>query len=296
VQRYACDRCGKSFSESQPLDGLRVDFKQACQVVHLLCEGMGIRAIERFMQLNRRTVLGILESAGEKCAALLDAKIRDVQCSTVQCDELYSFVFCKEFKNKLHLPDIGEQYTFLGIDRDSKLILSYHIGKREEGETDTFIADLRKRVKGEPQITTDGFRPYRSAIATTFGDGVHFAQQMKRYTNSGLLPKKVRLSLPVDRRCIGVKTYVRIGNPDVALISTSHVERTNLSVRLFNRRYTRMTLGFSKQIDNLKHSTALLIGYFNFCRIHGAHGQTPAQKAGITNHQWTIAELLESAI
>ncbi len=168
----------------------------------------------------------------------------------------------------------------------------YWIGKREEGETDAFIADLRKRVKGEPQITTDGFKAYPTAIANTFGNNVHFAQQVKRFTHKGTLPKKVRLAWPVDRRCLSVKTFIRIGNPDVELISTSHVERTNLSVRLFNRRYTRLTLGFSKVLDNLKHSTALLIGYFNFCRIHGAHGKTPAQAAGITDHAWTIEELL----
>jgi IS1 family transposase len=294
VQRYACDRCGKSFSESQPLDGLRVDFKQAAQVVHLLCEGMGIRSIERFTQLNRRTVLGILETAGEKCTALLDAKIHDVAVESIQCDEMYSFVFCKEANNKTQDEELGEQYTFLAVDRKSKLILSHFIGKRTPENTDVFIQDVRKRVKAGCQITTDGFRPYLPAVNAAFGKDVHFAQQTKVYTCDGTMPKRMRHLLR-PQGVLEVRTTIRTGNPDRALISTSHVERTNLSVRLFNRRYTRLTLGFSKQIDNLKHSTALLIGYFNFCRIHGAHGQTPAQAAGITNHAWTIEELLSSA-
>ncbi len=280
-----------------------MDFKQACQVVHLLCEGMGIRAIERFTQLNRRTVLGILETAGRKCADLLDDKIRDVQCSSVQCDELYSYVFCKENKNKLRLPDIGEQYTYLGVDRKSKLILGFHIGKREEGETDTFIEDLRKRVKGQPQITTDGFSAYNSAISTTFGKNANFAQQVKIFKESVFMTKKARKALPVDRRCIGVKNFIRIGNPDPDLISTSHVERTNLSVRMFQRRYARLCLGFSKRLENMKLSVALFVAHFNFCRINSAlkikatettkaKERTPAMAAGLTDHAWTVAELL----
>jgi transposase-like protein/IS1 family transposase len=299
VQRYQCLKCGKTMSESQPLDGLRVDFKQAAQVVHLLCEGMGIRSIERFTGLNRRTVLGILATAGRKCAALLDAKIHDVQCSSVQCDELYSFVFCRELQNKLHLPEIGEQYTFLGVDRESKLILSHYVGKREQDSTDVFIADLRKRVKGEPQITTDGFSCYQPAVENAFGENVHFAQQVKQYADGTLLTKlrrRLRRSMPREKRCVGVKTTIRIGNPDRALISTSHVERTNLSVRLFNRRYTRLTMGYSKTLENHQHALALFIFHFNFCRIHSAHGQTPAMAAKIENHQWTIEEFLTATI
>jgi IS1 family transposase len=286
-------------SEIQPLDTLRVDFNQACQVVHLLCEGMGIRAISRFTSLDQKTVLNILETAGRKCASLLDSKIRDVQCSTVQCDELYSFVFCREIQNKVHEIDKGEQYTFLGVDRDSKLILSHHIGKREQDSTDIFIADLRKRIKGEPQITVDGFPCYRHAIGNTFGNNVHFAQQVKKYADGMLLPKlrrRLLRSMPKEKRCVGVKTYIRTGNPDPALISTSHVERTNLSVRLFNRRYTRLTMGFSKTFENLKHSAALFVFHFNFCRVHSSHKQTPAMAAKIENHQWTIAEMLSATI
>jgi len=298
-QRYRCKTCGRTFSNIpatvRPLDSMRVEPQKAYQVVQMLCEGVGIRAIERLTGLNRRTVLGVLETAGRKCAVLLDAKIRDVQCSTVQCDELYSFVFCREIQNKLHEIDKGEQYTYLGVDRESKLILSHYIGKREETSTDTFIADLRQRVKGAPQITTDGFVSYRPAIKNTFGNNVHFAQQVKQFADEVFLSKSVRRSLPKERRCVGVKTFIRIGNPDPALISTSHVERTNLSVRLFTRRYTRLTMGFSKKFENHRHAVALFIAHFNFCRVHSAHKKTPAMAAGLTEKPWTIEEMLVNA-
>jgi IS1 family transposase len=205
-------------------------------------------------------------------------------------------VFCREIQNKLHLPDIGEQYTFLGVDRDSKLILSHYIGKRDEDSTGIFMEDLRKRIKGEPQITTDGFSCYRLAVNTAFGINVHYAQQVKQFADGMLMPKLRRRSLPREKRVVGIKTTNRIGNPDRALISTSHVERTNLSVRLFNRRYTRLTMGFSKTLENHRHALALFIFHFNFCRIHSAHKQTPAMAAKIENHQWTIEEFLTATI
>jgi len=151
--------------------------------------------------------------------------------------------------------------------------------------------DVRKRVKSGCQLTTDGFIPYLPAVNAAFGQDVHFAQQTKVYAQNFPMPKRLRHELK-PQGVMEVRTRIRTGNPDRALISTSHVERTNLSVRLFNRRYTRLTLGFSKVLENLKHSTALLIGFFNFCRVHSAHGMTPAQAAGITDHAWTIGELL----
>lgn len=294
VQRFQCLRCGKSFSDAQPLDGLRVDFKRACQVVQLLCEGVGIRATERLTGLNRRTVLRIMRNAGRKCAALLDAKIRNLPFESIQCDELYSFVHCKEPNNEQGRDDIGEQYTFLAVDRASKLILCFLIGKRVAGDADVFMDDLERRIRPGCQLTTDGYAPYQSAVESVFGNTLHFAQQTKVFSRALPMPKRLRHELKPQGVML-VKTEVRTGNPDPALISTSHVERTNLSIRLFNRRYTRLTLGFSKTLENLKLSTALLIGYFNFCRVNLAHGKTPAHAAGITDHTWTIEELLTGA-
>jgi transposase-like protein len=289
VQRYACDRCGKSFSESQPLDGLRVDFKRAAQVVHLLCEGMGIRAIERFTQLNRRTVLGILETAGEKCARLLDAKVRNVKTDEIQADEIHTFVGCKAANTTADDMERGDFFSYLAISRHSKLIISSLVGKRTGENTDLFLSDLRQRVNGTFQLTTDAAQIYCgwNGVRKAFGNSITYATETKYFG------KPVNF---VNRRLIGVKRIRRIGKPDMRVATTCHCERTNLSVRTFTRRFTRCTLGYSKKADNLKHAVAMFVAHFNFCRVHSANGLTPAHTAGLTDHTWTIEEMLESAI
>jgi IS1 family transposase/transposase-like protein len=296
VKRYRCVRCNKTFSEKQPLEGLRVDFQKACQVVHLLCEGMGIRAIERFTQLNRRTVLHILEYAGQKAMRFLDWQIRDMEFESVQCDEIFSFVLVKEFNNLEHNPEIGSQYTFLAVDRKSKLIVSHLIGKRTKESGQTFMADLRKRVKGRTQITTDGWMKYLACVYDNFGANVDFARQIKTYNDRHFGAYRDERRYSVAKGCSTVKTHIHIGNPNRDLISTSHVERTNLSVRIFQRRFTRLTLGYSKKLENLKYSVALFIAHFNFCRVHSAHKMTPAMACELTNHIWTIEEIMNVTI
>jgi transposase-like protein/IS1 family transposase len=292
VQRFKCLHCGKSFSEETPLDGLRVPMEKVTQTIHLLCEGMGIRAISRFTGLRQKTVLSILEMAGQKAAALLDRQIRDVEVESVQCDEIFSYVFCKEFNNKTHDPEIGTQYTFLAVDRKSKLVMSHLVGKRDREGAESFMADVRKRIKGRSQITTDGLHGYLSGVYNAFGVNVDYASQAKTYADRDFGAFRDERRYSVARGCTTVKTHVHIGWPNHDLISTSHVERMNLSVRLFNRRFTRLTLGYSKKLANLKHSVALFIAHFNFCRIHSAHKQTPAMDAELTNHVWTIEELI----
>jgi IS1 family transposase len=272
------------------LDDLRVSLDKAAQVVNLLAEGVGIRAAARLTSLNERTVLNVLRVAGEKCARLLDAKVRNIQCESVQADELWSFVFCKQ-ANALH-PDHGDAYTFLGIDRKSKLILSHYIGKRNYPNTLAFIQDLKTRVAGRFQLTSDQWQGYVRAIYYTFFGEIDYAQQQKDFAPMFTGSSNFTARRYSPGRCIGFNTMIHIGNPEPRLISTSHVERTNLSVRLFNRRFTRLTLGYSKTLLNLKYSVALLIAHFNFCRVHSAHGQTPAQAAGLTETKWTCEDLL----
>jgi len=170
------------------------------------------------------------------------------------------------------------------------LILSHYVGKRTGPSTDIFIADLRKRIKGRAQVTTDGLQTYVASMYDSFGGNVDFAQQSKTYFNYPINSPDHRRYSSYGVR--SVKTLVHIGCPDPARISTSHVERTNLSVRLFNRRFTRLTLGYSKKLQNLKYAVALFVAHFNFCRVHSAHKQTPAMAAGLTDHVWTIEELL----
>ena len=293
-QRYRCKYCGRTFSDipERPLDSLRIPFEKAAQVVHMIVEGVGVRAIERLAQVHRDTVLAVLEVAGQKCARLMDQRVRDVPFEAVEVDEMFCFVHCKEKQNTEHRRDIGEQYTYLGIDPQSKFIINFTVGKRDAVTTQTYIQDLKKRVKAPFQLTTDGFSAYQSEVYFTFQNQIHFAQLIKEYAcPEEYLIGQRRYSPP---ECIGVKTKIRCGNPSPDRISTSFVERTNLSVRLFNRRFTRLTLGYSKKLENLKHSIALLIAHFNFCRVHSAHGRTPAMAAGLADHVWTIDELLKA--
>ncbi|MGO8928395.1 MAG: transposase [Limisphaerales bacterium] len=294
-QRYRCRDCGRTFSDipERPLDSLRLPFDKAVQIVHLLVEGVGIRAIERLTGVHRDTVLNVLEVAGQKCARLMDERVRNVPFESVQVDELFAFVWCKEKQNLAHWRNRGDQYTFLGVDAKTKFILNFVVGKRDAVTAQEYMQDLKKRVKAPFQLTTDGFGAYPTEVYYTFQNQIHFAQLIKEYAcPEEIMIGQRRYSPP---ECIGARTEVRCGNPSPDQISTSYVERTNLSVRLFNRRFTRLTLGYSKKLANLKLSVALLIAHFNFCRVHSAHGQTPAMAAGLANHVWTIPELLDEA-
>jgi transposase-like protein len=293
VQRYRCERCGKTMSESQPLDTLRVDFQKACQVVHLLCEGMGVRAVGRLTGLDKKTVLRILVTAGERCAYLLDAKIRDVKAEHVQVDEIHTFVGCKAQRTTRDDMERGDFFTYLSVDRASKLVINWHTSKRDGENTLAFIRDLERRMDGRFQLTTDEFLPYwrgnTSAVPGVFGNNVDYATEKKIF---GLKfpgePNRWKNPLIVT----GIKRQSRIGTPDMAVATICHAERTNLSVRTFTRRFTRCTIGYSKKLENLRHAVAMFVCHFNFCRKHSAHGQTPAQAAGLTDHAWTIEEIL----
>jgi len=291
VQRFECHKCGTSFSEKLPLDNLRVDFKQACQVVSLLCEGMGIRAVSRFTGLHQQTVLNILVHAGNKCARFLDAAIQNLKPEMVQVDELFCYVGCKERNNVGHDYFRGDQYLFLALDARSKLILSYVVGKRDATNALRLTKDLQRRVSTRFQLTTDGFPPYRYAVPRGLPRQTDFAQLFKIYANpkDGELGER-RYSVT---RCIGTRIMVRSGKPDPTKVSTSYIERANLTVRLFNRRFTRLTLGYSKKFEYLMNSTALFVAHYNFIHKHSTHnGQTPAQAAGLADHAWTVEELL----
>lgn len=295
VQRYCCKRCNKTFSESQPLDGLRVDFKQAGQVVHLLCEGMGIRAVSRFTGLHRDTVLSILESAGTKCAAFLDAKVRDVKAEHIQADEIFSFVYSKPQNTARGDTEHGEFFTYLSVDRASKLIINWRTSKRDGENTLAFMQDLKARLANRVQLTTDAFAGYcrgNGAVQQVFNGEVDYATETKVYGRTNNQVSRYFNPLKV----IGIKRRMRIGTPDLSMATTCHAERTNLSVRQFTRRFSRCTIGYSKTLQNLRHAVALFVCHFNFVRVHSAHGQTPAQAAGVADHVWTLEEILSATI
>jgi IS1 family transposase len=221
------------------------------------------------------------------------AKVRNVPVKEVQIDEVFGFVGCLQ-QNTLK-DDLlrGDQYAYLAIERGTKLILHTHVGKRDTYTAHDFLGGLKRAVSGEFQITSDGFEGYCSphgGVGFVFGKTVHYATEIKTY---GLLhPGEVRRFNPVV--CKSVRRKARIGEPDMARATTNHAERTNLSVRLFNRRFTRKTMGFSRKLENHRWSVILLAAHFNFCRVHSALGMTPAMAAGITDHAWTLQELLTS--
>jgi IS1 family transposase len=256
-----------------------------------LAEGNGIRSCERLTGLNRRTILNILETAGQKAAAFQDAKVYGVGADVIQADEINSFVYCKQRNADENDTERGDQYTFLSVDRRSKLIINSLVGKRTRENAEQFLNDLKKRMEDRPfQLTTDNwhiYSGYTGAIRSVFGKDVNYATETKYLARPAeFLP----------RRLTAIKRKRQIGEPDMTLATTCHAERTNLSVRTFTRRFTRCTLGYSKTLENYKHAVALFVWHFNFVRIHSAHGRTPAQECGLTSKGWTIEELLKSAI
>lgn len=297
MQRYRCTKCGKTFSEEQPLAGTRIEQSKAVQIVHLLCEGVGVRACARLADVDQSTVLNVLATAGEHCERLLDSKIRNVNAEQVAVDELWSFVHCKEANRKEFRNDHGDQYVFLAIDKDSKLILSHIAGKRTHENTFWFMRDLQGRVQNRFQLSSDSWHGYTGkgstlgAVEKVFGeDGIDYGTERKMYGRN--LSDKRAYS---PRLLIGISRTTRLGCPDRREINTSHCERLNLSARIFNRRFTRLTLGYSKTIENHRAALALFVAHYNFCRIHSAHGKdkkTPAQAAGLTDRVWTVEELL----
>jgi len=285
-------RCGTSFSETQPLDGLRVDMKIAAQVVNMLAEGIGIRTCERLTGIHRDTVLAILEVVGAKCARLLDEKVKNLKVEQVEVDELFSYVGCRPNNTQANDPKRGEFYCYLSIDRDTKLIINSLIGKRNWENCRILMEDLKQRVPNRFQLSTDGYNPYRTlsgAVFQTFRHNIDYGTEVKDF-GPIITHGPRRFNPPV---CRWVKRTAIIGEPDLATINTSRVERMNLTMRLFNRRFTRCTMGYSKKLENHKHAASLLIAHYNFCRKHSAHGKTPAMAAGLTDRPWTVKELIE---
>ncbi len=267
VQRYRCADCGKTFSDDPvKLDGMLVPQETALRIAHMLVEGVGINSIARLVGVHKKTVLNVLEIAGKRAQRVMDEEIRDVQVWRIEADELWTFVQKKQKRIREHEDDrqIGDQYTYVAMDRASKLVLSYVVGKRNAENAMSLMVDLESRLHGRPQITTDGFAPYLEAVETAFGMDVDFAQLIKIYAGGD---REHRYS---PSECIGAVPKPVIGNPMPRLICTLHIERQNLTMRTFIRRMTRLCLGFSKKLENLKYAVALHFAHYNFCRIHGS--------------------------
>lgn len=288
-QRYRCAQCSKTFTEPHRGNffGMYTPSEKSVLILKMLCEGMSVRSVERLTGVHRDTILKLLVLAGERCQRLLEERIKGISVADVQCDEIWGYVGCKEANNKSGEPSHGDAYCFVALERNSKLVISWHLGRRTARDTIAFTEKINEATRGEFQITTDGFRPYVDAIEYSLGTRVDFAQLVKVYSNprdgeQQYSPGEVVDAVPVPQW----------GNPDVDKICTSHVERQNLSIRMGMRRMTRLTNAFSRKWENLKAAYALWFAWYNFCRVHSTLRVTPAMEAGVTNRVWTIHEML----
>jgi IS1 family transposase len=254
-----------------------------------LVEGNSINATCRMLDVGKHTVLRLLEDAGCACAAYHDAMVRDLRVNRVHCDEIWAFVYGKDKNLSIEQVNAGagSVWTWTAIDADSKLIITYMLGDRGAGTAMAFMQDMASRISNRIQLTTDGHRVYAGAVEAAFGSEIDYAMLVKLYgaSNEG----ESRYS---PATCIGCRTGVLSGNPDPKHISTSYVERQNLSMRMGMRRFTRLTNGFSKKFENHAHQVALYFFRYNFCRVHKSLRVTPAMEAGLTDHVWTLEELV----
>jgi transposase-like protein/IS1 family transposase len=292
VQRYRCGRCNQTFSEEQPLGDIRIEHSKVVQIIKLLCEGMGVRATARLVDCHRDTVLAVLEEIGGKCAPLLDARVRYVKSRFVETDEIYTYVGRRKRHNLPDEPDRGEFFTFLSVDAESKLVINWKVDKRTFETTENFLHDLKARMLDRFQLTTDAFNGYcrtkTGGVGEVFKDSqIDYATEKKNFGHVQVAPFRFLTKVKA------IKRKARIGNPDMNFATTCHCERMNLSVRQFSKRFNRATLGYSKTLANLRHAVALFVAHFNYCRVHGAIKQTPAQAAMLTKEVWTVEKLIE---
>jgi IS1 family transposase len=258
-------------------------------IVSALVEGNSLRATSRMCDVSINTVTKLLVDLGTACLAYHNTNVRGLASKRVQCDEIWAFVGCKD-KN---LPGdmvgqfgVGSVWTWTALDADTKLIASYRVGTRDADCAHEFMHDLAGRLTSRVQLTTDGHRAYLEAVDSAFGTSIDYAMLVKLY---GAAPEGPgRYSPPT---CIGATLNPIIGEPDEKHISTSYVERQNLTMRMSMRRFTRLTTGFSKKVENLGHAVALHFMHYNFLRVHKTLRVTPAMEAGLTDHVWTIDEL-----
>jgi IS1 family transposase len=268
----------------------RLPTAKRVQILAMLCEGSSMRSISRVCDVSINTVSKLLVEAGEACLKLHDEVVRNVRASRIQCDEIWSFCHAKQ-KNvataKAAPYGAGDVWTWTALDADTKLIVSYYVGDRSGEAAIELMDDLRARVENRVQLTTDGHKAYLEAVEGAFGGDVDYAQLVKLYGPTITAPGRYS---PAE--CIGARKSRVEGNPDEKYVSTSYVERQNLTMRMSMRRFTRLTNGFSKKLENHVHALALYFAFYNFTRIHKTLRMTPAMAADITDRLWSLEDIV----
>ena len=267
----------------------RLPLDKRAKILHLLVEGNSIRATSRIMDVSKNTVTKLLADVGSQCLDYQDEVLRDLPCKRVQCDEIWSFCYAK----KKNVPEdkkgqfgYGDVWTWTALCADTKLVLCWHIGNRSAPDAAAFMYDLAGRLTSRIQLTTDGHKPYLDAVEGAFGADIDYAMLVKLYGNS---QESERRYSPAE--CTGFQKKSVTGNPDPKHISTSYVERQNLTMRMSMRRFTRLTNAFSKKVENLAHAVSLHYMFYNFGRIHKTLRMTPAMAAGVASHIWEMEEI-----
>ncbi len=275
----------------------KLSLDRQAQVIRVLCEGNSIRSTARITNTAINTVVSLLRNVGDACAKYQDICLRNLPCKAIQCDEIWSFCYAKE-KN---LPEelqgrfgFGDVWTWTALDADTKLVPSWFVGLRTPSYAFAFIRDLKDRLANRVQLTTDGHRAYLTAVEDVFGADVDYAMLVKLYGHER--EQVVRYS---PAKCVGAEPHTIQGEPDPDKISTSYAERQNLTMRMSMRRFTRLTNAFSKKIENLELTVALHFMHYNFARPHqtlaNPYPRTPAMATGISDHIWTIEEIVKLA-
>lgn len=269
----------------------RLSHEDRVRILSLLCDGMSIRAITRTTHVSKNTIVKLLADAGKACMAYHDEHVRNVAVARVQVDEIWSFTYAKA-KNvasaKAAPEGAGDTWVWTAIDADSKLIISYLVGGRDAEYAVAFIQALADRLANRVQLTSDGLNAYIGAIEDAFGDDIDFAQLMNVYGN---VPGGAGRYSPPE--CIGAAKRRIRGRPDIDHVSTSYVERQNLTMRMHMRRFTRLTNAFSKKVENHAYAVALHFMYYNFVRIHGKLRMSPAMAAGVTDRLWEVSDIVK---
>lgn len=267
----------------------RKSIKDRAQILRCLVEGNSIRSTSRITGASKNTITKLLVEVGKACSDYQNEYLQDLNCKRIECDEVWSFCYAK----KKNLPEdkkdqfgYGDVYTWTAIDPESKLVVSYMVGERKAMYAQAFIADLAARLKNKVQVTTDGLRLYVDAIDEHFGSDVDYAMLVKMYGDDQNKEKRYSPAFFVAAE----KTRIT-GNPDLKNVSTSIVERQNLTMRMGMRRFTRLTNGFSKKVENLEHAVSLHFMYYNFVRIHKSIKVTPAMEAGVTDRLWSLEDI-----
>jgi transposase-like protein/IS1 family transposase len=295
VQRYKCQQCGKRFAEAQEKpfgENVRLSPDKVEMILHCLVEGNSARSTSRLCDVEKRTVLNMLKLAGERCEALLTEQTHNVRVRDLELDEVWTFVGCKQKRltpQRIEAGMAGDASTFIALERTSKLVVAWHLGKRDRVNTEDFVSKIRwATAPGWFDVSTDAFQPYESAIDAGLYDRANHAQVVKLFSTH--LSAVSESYSPA--KFVSVAKDVISNNPDLDRAGTSHVERKNGTLRQWCKRLTRLTYAFSKSWTNLRSALALHFRHYNFARVHSVLRITPAMAAEITDHVWTFGELI----